>query len=272
MCPAPSRVEWLQDELVKLNRRALPRDQFFAELAPRLRRVFDSDALCWHTLDPTTLLLTSAAPVELVGAGVYTLESVQAAGELMIAQEYMGDGINTFAQLARRRFPVGILSELTRGRPERSERYRELLAPAGIPFEMRAAFVSRRRAWGAVHVARHADKRDFTPADAAALARVAAAIADGIRTSLRFDAARRAAGAGAPGLVVLDAHDEVELITPPARELMAALRWRGSVGGEDVPAVGVLALAAHVRGAARAGAAQPGAVAVPSPIGWITLD
>ena len=271
MSPVRSRVDWLAAEVAALGTRALPREQLYRELAPRIRRVIDCDALCWHTLDPQTLLLTSEAPEELISSGILTPETVHAAGEMIVSHEYMGDGVNTFAGLARRRVPVGILSETTRGRPERSSRYREVLAPAGIPFELRAAFVSRGRAWGAVHVARREDKRDFAPSDAAALARVAGAIADGIRTSLRFDAARRADGAGAPGLVVLGAGGGVELITPPARELIAALKHPAVPESEETPPGALLALAAHARRSAREGSPQPGAVAVPSAIGWITL-
>ena len=46
------------------------------------------------------------------------------------------------------------------------------------------------------------DRGDFTADDAAALASVTGAIADGILTSLRFDAAREALDTSAPGLVV----------------------------------------------------------------------
>ena len=53
---------------------------------------------------------------------------------------------------------------------------------------------------------------------------MAGAIADGIRTTVRFDAARRPDDPAAPGLVVLGPSDEVELITAPARELFAELR------------------------------------------------
>jgi DNA-binding CsgD family transcriptional regulator len=268
---ARRRVDWLADEIVALGRRALPREQYYREVGARLRRVIDSDALCWHTLDPETLLMTSDAPEELLSAGIYTPATASAAGEAIVAGEYMGDGINTFASLARRRVPVAILGETTRGRPERSARYRDVLAPSGIPFEMRAAFVSRGRAWGALHVARRDDKRDFTPADAAALARIGGTIADGIRTSLRFDAARRAHGASAPGLVILRAADDVDLITPPARELLAALRSPALADREDAPPAALVALAAHARRAAHDGRAHSDIVAVPSALGWITL-
>jgi hypothetical protein len=49
-----------------------PADEYFAELAPRLRRVIDNDASCWYTLDPQTRLLTSDAPAELSERGIYT--------------------------------------------------------------------------------------------------------------------------------------------------------------------------------------------------------
>src|SRR5438270_11975158 len=45
-------VEALIDEIDLLACRGLPRKQFFAELAPRVRTVLDNDASCWRTLDP----------------------------------------------------------------------------------------------------------------------------------------------------------------------------------------------------------------------------
>jgi hypothetical protein len=190
-----SAPRWPLDRLVQevglLGTRALPRDDYFRELAARIRRVIECDATCWHTLDPATGLMTSDSPEELIGSGVFTAETAPVAGAGIVASEYLIDDVNTFATLARRRVPAGTLSAATKGHCERSNRYREVLAPAGIPFELRAAFVSRGRTWGAVHVARRDDGRDFTDPDVTALARIAPTVADGIRASLRFDAARR---------------------------------------------------------------------------------
>ncbi|MFN8216765.1 MAG: helix-turn-helix transcriptional regulator [Solirubrobacterales bacterium] len=267
MSPAPWSAERLREEIARLGARGLPRGEFFEELAPRLRRGIDNDASCWHTLDPQTRLMTADAPRELVERGVFGVDEVQAAGELMIRSEYLVEDVNTFASLAGRRVPVSTLAAATRGRPERSTRYRELLEPAGIPHELRAAFVIRGRVWGAVHLARRAGSGDFSRRDAEALAFVAPAIAQGIRTSLRFDAARRAAGGEPPGLIVLGAENEVELVTAPARELLEALAsGTGSAGSLPAP---VLAVASFVRRAAP----QEGGnvVTVPSPGGWVTL-
>jgi DNA-binding CsgD family transcriptional regulator len=263
--------ERLIDEVDVLSARGLPRKEFFAELSPRLRNVIDNDASCWHTLDPHTRLMTSDSPDELIERGVFAPDETQAAGELLVRSEYLVEDVNTFAGLAAQRVPVGILDHVTRGDPQRSARYRDLLLPADIPHELRAAFVIRGRVWGAVHIARRAASGPFEQRDVDALAAAAGAIARGIRASLRFDAARRATGVDAPGLVVLGPQDEVELITPPARELLASLRPERAAYAEDAIATPVLALASFVRGAPEAGQGGLNAVTVPGSDGWIML-
>ena len=235
-----------------------------------MRRVFDSDATCWHTLDPATRLITSDAPDELISAGVFTMETAPAAGARLVASEYFLPDVNTFAGLASRRTPVGILSRVTSGHPERSTRYRELLAPSGIPFEMRAALVSRGRAWGAVHIARREDKHDFGAEDAAALASVTGAIAEGIRdlASLR----RRAAGpgrvgsrAGGPQRRRRGRDDHPTGARAPGHDEQSTRQ------SEDTPPSSVLALAGFTRSRAASGSADVDAVAVPTSSGWVTL-
>jgi len=264
-------VERLSDEIDVLSARGLPRSEFFAELGPRLRHVIDNDATCWHTLDPHTRLLTSDSPDELIERGIFAPEETPAAGELIVRSEYVVEDVNTFAGLAARRVPVGILDQVTRGAPERSARYRDLLLPAGIPHELRAAFVIRGRVWGAVHIARRGASGPFEQRDLDALGRLAAPIARGIRASLRFDAARRASGVEAPGLVVLGPRDELELITPPARELLESIRADRAAYADDAVAAPVLALASFIRGTP--GGAHDGSnvVTVPGRDGWITL-
>jgi DNA-binding CsgD family transcriptional regulator len=263
--------ERLMNEVDLLSARGLERKEFFAELAPRLRNVIDNDASCWHTLDPHTRLMTSDSPDELIERGVFAPEEARAAGELVVRSEYLVEDVNTFAGLAAQRVPVGILDHVTRGDPQRSARYRDLLLPADIPHELRAAFVIRGRVWGAVHIARRAASGPFEQRDVDALAAAAGAIARGIRASLRFDAARRGTGVEAPGLVVLGPQDEVELITPPARELLASLRPERAAYADDAIATPVLALASFVRGAPESGQGGLNAVTVPGSDGWITL-
>jgi DNA-binding CsgD family transcriptional regulator len=261
-------LERLTDEIAILGSRGLSRHEYFAELAPRLRRVIDSDATCWHTLDPQTRLLTSDQSAELVERGIFTADTVHVAGERVIRSEYVVDDENTFAQLATRRVPVATLEQATRGNPKRSVRYRELLQPSDIPHELRAAFVIRGRVWGAVHIARRAASGAFSQRDIDALARIVGPIAQGIRGSLRFDAARRATGAEAPGLLVLDAGDEVELLTSPAAPLLGSL---SNSSRDDALPAAVLALASFLRSQDGSKANGGSVVTVPGREGWVTL-
>jgi DNA-binding CsgD family transcriptional regulator len=252
----------LADEVALLATRGLPREEFFRELTARLRRAIHVDAACWHTLDPETLLMTSDASEDLVTSGVFTAESAWEAGTEIIAGEYLSGDANAFAQLARRRVPAATLTAATRGPPESSARYSETLVPAGIPHELRGVFSSRGRTLGAVHLARVEGQTDFGDADVKVLARIAPAVAEGIRASLRFDAAR--SGRTGPGMIVLGPRDEVELITEPVHELLSELRG-ATTSGEPMPSA-VLAVAASARAAMRANT-----VAVPGRNGWITL-
>jgi len=255
-------------EIERLGSRALPYDDLHRELSYRLRQAFPIDAACWHGLDPDTRLLTTANPVELLEGGFLTPETEVLAASSVVASEYQREDYNTFADLARRRVPVAILSETTRGRPERSARYRDFLAPIGTPFEMRAAMVTKGRAWGCVVLHRSEGTGDFQPDDGRLMARLSRPIAEALRQSLRFDAARRPEAERAPGLLVLDAADDIELITPPTAALLEPM-----LAAESVPRavpVAVLTLAADARRRGVAGE-LPAPLHVPTPAGWITL-
>ncbi|HVL94698.1 MAG TPA: helix-turn-helix transcriptional regulator [Solirubrobacteraceae bacterium] len=253
-------------EVHVLAGRALPREEYHRELAARLRRAFDFDAACWHALDPETLLLTTAHPEELLAGGFMTPETEADVARTVLASEYERDDYNAFAALARRRAPVGILSEATRGRPERSPRFSEWLGPRDMPFEMRAALVTRGRAWGCVVFHRSAGRGDFTRDEARLMARLSRPIAEGLRDAIRADAARQPFDEDAPGMVVLGRGDEVELLTPQARRLLEPLA-RG--GGSLALPMPVLAVAAAARAGRRGG--EPPAVHVPTRDGWLSL-
>ena len=265
-------VDRLVEDVARLGARGLPREEYYAEVTARLRRAVPSAAACWHTVDPQTNLLTSDSPAELISNGVLTPESATAAGQGIIASEYFVGDLNTFASLARKRVPVGTLSQATGGKLERSLRYRQVLKPAGIPHELRAAFVTRGRCWGAVHIARLDGEPEFTGEHAFALASITGLVAEGIRGSLRFDAGRRGDAEGAsPGLILLGPRNEVELITAPARELLDLMSSGIRSAKSQTPPSGVLALAEYTRRAPAGGGQEARTVAVPTGNGWITL-
>ncbi len=267
-------VAWDADRLLaevqRLALRGLPRDQLHVELTSRIRRSFRVDAACWHGLDPHTLLLTTADPVELLQRGYLTPESEPNAARSVLASEYDRDDYNAFATLARRRAPVGLLSETSRGKPERSARYREFLAPSGTPYELRGAFVTRGRAWGCV-VLHRSDGPDFTANEVRVLARLSRPIAEALRTSLRVDAARRQDHGHAPGMVLLGPRNEVQLVTPPAEVLLERLRGQSPATHEPVP-LSILAVASLAR--QRTHLDEPGpppSLEVPTASGWLSL-
>ena len=78
------------------------------------------------------------------------------------------------------------------------------------------------------------------------MARLSRPIAEGLRTCLRVDAARRSDEESAPGMVVLGSHNEVELITPPAHRLLEPLHGDSTPRATAVP-VPILTLAATAR-------------------------
>ena len=135
-------VDRLREEIELLGARGLPRDEYFAELAPRLRRVIDNDASCWHTLDPHTRLMTSDAPAELVERGIFTAETAATAGELLVRSEYLVQDSNTFAELAARRVS---------GRDTRAGHPRTPRAQRPLPRPARAGGHPARAACGVRH-------------------------------------------------------------------------------------------------------------------------
>ena len=188
-----------------------------------LRRVIPFDAACWHTLDPATLLETSHLVENL------PLENPRAA-EI----EYLYEDYNQFATLARSRQRSGILSQATGGAPERSRRYRELIRPLGLHGELRGAFVAGRVGWGAVGLLREPGAADFSSRDAAFLHDVSAYLAHGIRTALLLQtAAGGTQGEDVPGLVLFDARQRLEAITPAAEGLLAELADDCLIYGRD---------------------------------------
>jgi len=110
---------WSADRLVakveRIGARGLPYGQLHGELAVRIRRVLPVDVFCWHGLDSQTRLLTTANPMELMRAGFLTPETEAMAAGAVVTSEYLRDDVNTFAALAARRTPVGVLSETTSG-------------------------------------------------------------------------------------------------------------------------------------------------------------
>ena len=261
-------ARWSRERLVadveRLAQRALPREDFMRAAAERMHRAIPAAAICWATLDADTALITSVFSDELVEAGIVPPGSADDAGAALVRGEYLADDANTVGALVARRHPARTLTDATGGRPERSARYRALLRPHGVLFELRAALVGRRRARGAVAVHRREGSHDFTQAETTLLAHLSRPLAEGLAASLRIDAAR-AGGAGAPGMVLLGPRDHVELMTPSAGALLDVPAERDRV----LPPA-LVAVAAALRGGSPTPGGEDG-VTIGGDGGWVTL-
>jgi hypothetical protein len=122
-----------------LRRRAarLDPDALRAALLPKIRQVVPIDALWWATVDPATLLFTSAHRDNLP----------EAIGPYFVENELLADDANKWTDLARSRDGVRTLVEPTGGELERSARYREIFRPLGLSDELRVVLRTRDTCW-----------------------------------------------------------------------------------------------------------------------------
>ena len=161
----------------KLNRLAHAGPDSFAyreRAIPALRSVLDFDAAWWWTIDPASMLFTS---------GVFEpLPADHAICGGLHGNELGGTDYNKFRVLARRTGRVGVLSDATGGQPERSDRYRHMLAPLGYGHELRLALSDDAALWGGIALLREPDAPGFTAAEARRVASLGPVLTDGLRS------------------------------------------------------------------------------------------
>ena len=207
------------------------------------------DASFFATADPATLLLTSAV-----------LDDVLArATARFVENEFLEDASVKFACLARGSSPVDSLGVATRGELELSPRYQEILEPMDLGDEVRAALMVGSKCWGFMCLHRERSSSNFTPAEAAFLAKLAPHLAEGLRTSLLLIGGAQATSLPpeeGPGLVLLGDDLSLVAITP------AAEGWLAEVADSDWPSSlelpdAVYAVAARLLALERGGHTPP---------------
>jgi DNA-binding CsgD family transcriptional regulator len=125
-------------DLASLSTKGLNSREFRSRLLQILREAVPFDAACCTTVDPQTLLSTGAV-VE---------ERVEDVHPYLFENEYLQHDFNKYADLARTQAHVASLSISTEGQLHLSTRYREILAPAGMEDELRAALTYNGACWG----------------------------------------------------------------------------------------------------------------------------
>jgi len=190
-----------------------------------LRDVVPIDAAFVATVDPATMLFTSAAGEEPLGA----------VAALFLDNEYGADDVNKFVTLAASPDPVSSLDRATVGERDTSARYKAVMAPLGLGDELRAALVVRGRCWGVMCLHREDGPSGFTDRELAIVRGLVPHLAEGLRRALLADSALIDDSAEAPGILVLDSDHKV------VSSNVAGERW-----AEEIPVV-ISAAAARAR-------------------------
>jgi DNA-binding CsgD family transcriptional regulator len=160
-------------------------------LRPLLRAALPFDAYCVNTADPIALTVTSS-----IGDG---LDAAQA--ERLFAIEHRGGDFNTLRALAVGPRRAASLHAASGGRPEQSERMREIFLPLGYADELRAALVEHGFCWGWLHLYRRGEV--FAPAEVGFIESLSAPLGRALRRAA-FAALLESESGGDPELLLFE--------------------------------------------------------------------
>lgn len=208
---------------------------------------------CFFTVDPSSLLTTS-----------HFQEGLPEIPAEWLGREYAESDFNSMAEVFGSETGVGTLHEATGGRPERSRKFHEEMAPLGCDQELLFALRTRDgETWGLIGLYRQVGQPFFDDRDREFVRAASSHLAEGARHGLLLGQAQEPDLPEAPGLVVLNRSLGVESATPGAES------WLEELGGSiDALPVSVQAAAGHVVHA-RPG---PAVARVPCPSGrWLVL-
>src|SRR5918996_4682829 len=243
-------VERTRQEIVRLSHAGLDSRTFRVEAVRHLQKAIPVDASFFATADPATLLFTSAV-----------LDDVLArATPQFVENEFLEDDSVKFVHLARGLSPVDSLGAATGGELASSPRYREILAPMGLGDELRAALVVGSKCWGFMCLHRERSSPNFTPDEAALLAKLTPHLAEGLRTALLIGGVGGAQVTSlppdGPGLLLLGDDLSLAAITPAAEGWLAEVAESDWPGSSELPEM-VYAVAARLLALERGGSHAP---------------
>jgi DNA-binding CsgD family transcriptional regulator len=204
------------------------------EILRRLRRILPVDAAFFATVDPMTLLFTSAAADEPLGA----------ATALFLENEFGRDDVNKFAALAESADPVASLDRATGGQRPASARYREIMGPLGLGDELRAALVNKNGCCGVLCLHREDASHGFDAREIDLIRRISPHVAEGLRRAVTIGPVTLiGAEAALPGMIVLDANLALVSMSQEAE------RWLAEIGEADWPSTSELPIPVYAAAA-----------------------
>jgi DNA-binding CsgD family transcriptional regulator len=239
--------ERVRQEIIRLSHSGLDSRTFRVEAVKQLRKAIPTDVSFFATADPATLLFTSAVRDDVLAQ----------ATPLFLEREFLKDDPVQFTRLARANSPVDSLGMATKGGLVRSPRYQEILAPIDLGDELRAVLKVGSKCWGFMCLHRERSGPDFTPAEAAFLAKLTPHLAEGLRAALLLGDSRSASPQpDGPGLVLLADDLSLVAITPAAEGWLAEVaesNWPSSLELPDA----VYAVTARLLALERGGNTPP---------------
>jgi DNA-binding CsgD family transcriptional regulator len=171
-----------------------------------------SQAPCWFTLDPASLLVTS-----------HFDEGVPELPPQWALHEYYQDDVNKLADIARSQRGISTLDEATGGKPASSPRWHFNMTLGGDQELIAALRTPSGEVWGALGLYREPGQPLFDAQELSLIQAVAPSLAEGARRALLVGEAVDPEGPDAPGLVVLSHDGEVESATPGVERWLQAL-------------------------------------------------
>lgn len=235
-------LDRIRREIVALCHAGLDSVMFRRRVLNALRRAVPVDAAWWATVDPATLLYTSA-----VRDGMPETSTPR-----FVENEFLQDDANKFIDLARTQVMVRSLSDATRGDLSQSRRYREILLPLRLGDELRAVLRAGDRYWSFLCLHREPSEVYFSRKEAAFVRDLAPHLAQGVRAGFLLGAATTADDNIGPGLILLADDFSVIGMTPPAED------WIGRLGPEEWDHQTELPMAVYAVAARLRALEQPG--------------
>lgn len=211
-------VERTKDVVVSTAGRGLDWVDYSAAVSDAVQQMVPFQRCCWHTVDPGTVLFTGS-----INRGIHC------SGSWLAHHEYIVEDVNKWAFLAHSGRYVGATSLDTHGDLSRSARHRQHES-MGLGDELRVSLVADGVYWGAVSFLRNDDEPWFTERDVAALRRLVAPLATGLRRALLAPAPGSVPSTVGPGVIVFDRDGVPESISPSAET------WIGQMVEDPPPA------------------------------------
>lgn len=213
--PGCHRAHRCYESLVRLSEASGDPRELVEEAGERLRRTIGFEEWCWMTADPVSGLCTShlASPSSPLRATLPDLIARMSEG---------GEPVGASGG-PRREGCADSIGLLTGGELERSELWRECLAPHGIGDELSLSCVDRTGVWGHLTAQRCEQDRHFAESDLFLLEDSSASIARLMRRSVIDSPAAHRPGAptSAPAVVILGPDLEVRGRTAGVRDWLA---------------------------------------------------